>query len=80
MHVYSVHHAILDFHGDVFLTDVIFPPCKSLASVTLIGWGSNGTPEDGGVLAFTDEINKNALVISNLVTPIKLRYIKVRKV
>uniref|UniRef100_A0A7M5TZX2 UBC core domain-containing protein n=2 Tax=Clytia hemisphaerica TaxID=252671 RepID=A0A7M5TZX2_9CNID len=77
MHVYSVHYAIIDFKVPIYLTDLVIPPCKALSSITLTSWENDQDPEDGQVVASSEVINKHALVISNLVQPVKLRFLKI---
>ena len=78
MHIYSVHYAILDFKREVYLTDLIFPPCGSLSGITITAWCISEKSEDAFLLVSSEDINKKALVMSNLVAPMKLRYMKVR--
>ena len=79
MHVYSVHYAVLDFRTPVYITDIILPPCKALSSITLVGWlkGKGHLQAGKTLIASSEEINKSALVISNLVQPIKLQFLEV---
>ena len=77
MHVYSVHYAVLDFRCPVYITDIMLPPCKALSSITLTSWSTDQGQSDGVFIASSEEINKSALVISNLVQPLKLRFLKV---
>ena len=78
MHVASIHYAVLEFEETVLLTDIIFPPCKPLASVSISIWKSGESPEDGKVIAYSDEISKKALVQSSIVKPLTAKYLKVK--
>ena len=73
----SMHYVILDFQTEVYLSDLIFPPCKALASVTVCIWENGQTQDDARVIAFNDQINRKALILSNMVKPVSLRYMKV---
>ena len=75
MHLSSWHYVILDFQAPVLLTDFIIPPCKALGSIMISIWGT--APELEHVIAYSDEISSKALIMSNLVEPISLQYLKV---
>lgn len=77
MHVYSMHYAVLDFKSTVLLSDLTFPPCKALASITIYAWDAGQTSDSAKVVAYSDEISRKALVLSNVVPPVSLQYIKV---
>jgi hypothetical protein len=77
MHVYSVHYVILDFKTPVFLSDLIFPPLKALASITISVWGPGQNPEEAQVITHSDRISKKALIFSNMVTPVHFQYMKI---
>ena len=78
MHVASIHYAVLEFEETVLLTDIIFPPCKPLASVSISTWEIGESPEDGKIIAYSDEISKKALVMSSIVKPLTVKYLKVK--
>ena len=77
MHVSSIHYAVLEFENTVLLTDIIFPPCKALASISISVWKQGETQEEGKLIAYSDEINQKALVLSNIVKPLTARFMKV---
>ena len=78
MHVASIHYAVLEFEETVLLTDIIFPPCKPLASVSISTWENGESPEDGRIIAHSEEISKKALVLSGIVKPLTAKYLKVK--
>ncbi|XP_065681736.1 uncharacterized protein LOC100214758 isoform X1 [Hydra vulgaris] len=75
MHLSSWHYVVLDFQSPVLLTDFLIPPCKALSSITLSILGTN--QEVNRVIAYSDEISSKALIMSNLVEPITLQYLKI---
>lgn len=77
MHVASVHYAVIKFEDTVLLTDIIFPACKSLANVSIFIWKNGETQEDAELIAYSDDISKKTLVLSNIVKPPAANFMKV---
>ena len=77
MHLYSWHYAVIDFKSPVLLTDIIIPPCKALASLTISYWQAGEDQMQAEVLAHSEEIGMKAVVMSNIIPSISCQYIKV---
>ena len=69
-------YAVLDFGHPVLLTDVFFPACKDLGSVTIDVWTKGGNL-DGRRLAVSLDISNLNLVLNDLLDPPVCRFVKV---
>ena len=77
MHAAAQHFAVLDFRRPINLTDIIIPPCSSLASVSIFVWQGGQTENEALHVATSDEISYRALLLTDMMPSIRCRYVKV---
>ena len=77
MHAAAQHFAIIDFLRPVSLTDILIPPCSSLASLSVYSWQDDQTEKEARHIVTSSDVNLKALILTDVIPSIKCRYLKV---
>ena len=77
MHAAAQHFAVIDFQRPINLTDVIIPPCASLASISIYAWKESQTEKEATHVMTSHEISQKALILTDIIPTIRCKYLKV---